>query len=110
VKWLKAQSLPADVRVAVRSVEQLPEPLWAKIAGMAAGHATMLPFEGGVDIILIRSVLDQPLSLKQSSPVIAKLIMAEKEKEALDGRLKKMRDAVKIQYGQGYEPSAGGTS
>jgi EpsD family peptidyl-prolyl cis-trans isomerase len=102
--WLKSQSLPVEVQVVIKAAEQLPDSLRAEFAGLTPGHVTLQPVADGANILLIRSIQDQPVSLEQATPLIEKLIVAEKQKEALDTQLKKMREATPVKYESGYAP------
>lgn len=66
----------------------------------------LLPAKGAVAILQVQHLKDQPLTLEQATPIIEELLLAKKQKENFDTELKKLRDAVKIEYASGMRQAA----
>lgn len=66
----------------------------------------LLPAKDAVAILQVQHIKDQPLTVEQATPIIEKLLLAKKQKENFDTELKKLRDAVKIEYASGMRQAA----
>jgi hypothetical protein len=77
-----------------------------QLAKMSLGQVALLPAKDGVSLLQVQRIDDRPLTLAQAAPIIEKLLVAKQQKEMLDGELKKLRDAVKIEYASGLPQAA----
>ncbi len=66
----------------------------------------LLPAKDAVAILQVQHIKDQPLTVEQATPIIEKLLLAKKQKENFGTELKKLRDAVKIEYASGMRRAA----
>lgn len=106
VEWLKAQGLKGGVASGVKSSEQMPEQMRDKLAGMQQGGVVLVPAPNGIAVLSVAGVQPQPLTLEQATPAIKKILLERKQKEVLEAEVKKLRDATKVEYAEGYAPAA----
>jgi EpsD family peptidyl-prolyl cis-trans isomerase len=104
--WLKAQNLPATAQGGVKPAEQLPDALRDQLAKMSTGHLALFPTHDGLIILNVQGIQEQPLTQEQAKPVIEKMLLAKKQKIAIENDIKKLRDAEKIEFATGYKPTA----
>lgn len=105
ITWLQQQGLHGNSATAVRTSEQIPAPLLQRLASMKDGQVTLLPGKNGH--VVVQQLLGSqpaPVTLEQARPAIERLLLAQKRKAILDAELKKLRQATKIQYAEGYSP------
>lgn len=69
-------------------------------------QVALLPAKDAAAILQVQHIEDQPLTPEQASPIFEKLLAAKKQKENFDTELKKLRDAVKIEYASGIRQAA----
>jgi EpsD family peptidyl-prolyl cis-trans isomerase len=103
VGWLKGQNLPIAVHSGVKPAEQLPDAVRDQLSKLSVGQLTLFPTNDGLTILNVQGIQDQPLTQDEATPVIEKLLEARKQKEAIENNIKKLRDAVKIEYASGFQ-------
>lgn len=106
VEWLKSQGLKGGVASGVKASEQMPEQMRDKLAGMQQGGVVMVPAPNGIAVLSVAGIQPQPLTLEQATPSIKKILLEKKQKEVLEAEVKKLREATKIEYAEGYAPPA----
>lgn len=106
VEWLKSRDLKGSIANGVKSSEQMSEQMRNKLAGMQQGGVVVVPAASGVAVLSVAGVQPQPLTLEQATPAIKKILLEKKQKEVLEAEIKKLRSAAKIEYAEGYAPSA----
>ena len=104
--WLNAQNMHGTIMNGLKPAEQLPDTVRNELAKMSVGQVALLPAKDGVSLLQVQRIEDQPLTLAQAAPIIDKLLVAKQQKEMLDSELKKLRDAVKIEYAPGLPQAA----
>ena len=76
----------------------MDERLLQKLGNVPVGGGVV---EGGADqmtVTYVRSMRDEPLTLDQAKPQIAKLLMENKKTESYRNMIKQLRDKAKIEY------------
>ena len=106
VDWLNGQNMHGTVMNGLKPAEQLPEAVRNQLAKMSVGQVALLPAKDEVAILQVQRIEDHPLTLEQATPIIEKLLVAKKQKENFDTELKKLRDAVKIEYASSMRQAA----
>ena len=106
VEWLKAQGLKGGVASGVKSSEQMPEQMRDKLAGMQQGGVVLVPAPNGIAVLSVAGIQPQSLNLEQATPAIKKILLERKQKEVLEAEVKKLREAAKVEYAEGYAPAA----
>jgi EpsD family peptidyl-prolyl cis-trans isomerase len=104
--WINEQDMHGTVMNGLKPAEQLPEAVRNQLAKMSVGQAALFPAKNGVTVVQVQHIEAHPLSLEQATPIIEKLLVAIKQKENFDTELRKLRDAVKIEYASGMQPAA----
>lgn len=105
VAWVKAQGIEGKTAMIVRPAEQIPAPLLARLAQMRDGQVTLIPARPGYVVIhqLVESQL-QPVTQEQARQVIERALLAQKRKDRMEDEVKKLREAAKVEYAEGYAP------
>lgn len=107
VAWVRAQGIEGKTATIVRPAEQIPAPLLARLAQMRDGQVTLIPARPGYVVIhqLVESQL-QSVTQEQARQAIERALRAQKRKDQLEAEVKKLREAAKIEYAEGYAPAA----
>lgn len=107
VAWVKAQGIEGKTAMIVRPAEQIPAPLLARLAQMRDGQVTLIPARPGYVVIhqLVESQL-QPVTQEQARQAIERALLAQKRKDLMEAEVKKLREAAKVEYAEGYAPPA----
>jgi EpsD family peptidyl-prolyl cis-trans isomerase len=109
VQWLKSQNIPARGSQSVKSAEQLPMELLAKLHPLKDGQAITLASPKQITILALTGSQTQPLTLEQAKPAIERFILTTHKREMAKAELDKLRAAAKIEYVAPYaEAKAGG--
>ena len=98
VQWLKSQNIPARGGQSVKSAEQLPLELAAKLHPLKDGQAVTLEGPNQITILALTGSQSQPLSLEQAKPVIERYLLIGAKREKAKAELDKLRAAAKIEY------------
>jgi EpsD family peptidyl-prolyl cis-trans isomerase len=107
VTWLKQQGIHGNSAVVVKAAEQIPQALLARLLQMKDGQVSLLPGKNGhVVVQQLQGSLVQPVSQEQAKATIERALVADKRKLILDGELKKLREANKVSYAEGFAPVA----
>jgi EpsD family peptidyl-prolyl cis-trans isomerase len=106
VEWLRSQGIKGAIMSGVKSSEQLPEPMRDKLAGMQVGGVVVVPAPNGMVVLSVAGIQAQAMSLEQATPAIRKILLEKKQKEVLEKEAKRLREAAKIDYAEGYAPAA----
>ncbi len=106
VAWLQQQGIHGNSAMVVKASEQIPPPLLARLLQMKDGQVSLLPGKNGHIVVQqLQGSQLQPVTLDQARSAIERLLLAQKRKAILDAELKKLREAGKIQYAEGYAPA-----
>ncbi len=105
VEWLKAQGLRGNIADGVKPSEQMTETMRDKLAAMQPGGVVVVPATNGLAVLSVAGVQPQGMTQEQATPAIKKLLMDKRQKEVLEKEVKKLREAVKLEYAEGYGPA-----
>jgi EpsD family peptidyl-prolyl cis-trans isomerase len=98
VQWLKSQNIPARGVQSVKSAEQLPLELAARLHPLKDGQAITLENPKQITILAITGSQSQPLSLEQAKPAIERFLQTMRKRELAKAEFDKVRAAAKIEY------------
>jgi EpsD family peptidyl-prolyl cis-trans isomerase len=98
MQWLKSQNIPVRGAQTVKSAEQLPLELLAKLHPLQDGQAITMEGANQVTILALTGSQLQPLSLEQARPAIERYLLVNAKRERAKADLDKLRAAAKIEY------------
>ena len=103
--WLKSKQVAFTPSVAAKPAEQLPLQLLPKFASMKEGEITVIATDNGILVEQIASAQFQPADMAAAHPVIERALAEQKRNAAVAEEVKKLRQAVKIEYGSDFAPA-----
>lgn len=109
VQWLKSQNIPARGAQSVKSAEQLPLDLLAKLHPLKDGQAITLENPKQITILALTGSQSQPLSREQAKPAIERFLLTMHKREMAKAELDKLRAAAKIEYVAPYAEAKAGS-
>lgn len=95
---LQAKGIPVGAREMVKSAEDLPSELLAKLATMKAGQSVISVRNGKLTQIILAGIEPRPVSLEQAHAMIVRYLENMKKRDLLEADLKKLRGQAKIEY------------
>lgn len=96
--WLRAQNVSFTAGSSVRPAEQLPVELAPRIHQMKNGQMTVLPGQGTLVVLHLATSQQVPVSEQEAEKAIDQYLQNEKRNSAAQAEVKKLRDAVKVDY------------
>ncbi len=106
MQWLKSQNIPARGVQSVKSAEQLPLELVAKLHPLKDGQAITLENPKQITILALTGSQSQPLTREQARPAIERFLLTMHKREMAKAALGKLRAAAKIEYVAPYAEAA----
>ncbi len=98
MQWLKSQNIPVRGAQTVKSAEQLPLELLAKLHPLQDGQAITMEGAKQVTILALTGSQAQPLTQEQARPAIERYLLVNAKRERAKADLDKLRAAAKIEY------------
>lgn len=96
--WMKEHHIQFVKNQATRSTVDLPLPLTKKLKEMKKGQLFALQ-EGDKSIfVVIANVKDSPVSMEIAEPQIGQFLFNQRNKEAADAEMARLRASAKIEY------------
>lgn len=86
----------------VKAAEELPTVLLPKFSRMAKGEVAIIPVGDNLSVLQLQDFKDQPLTEDQAKPFIGKFLFEQKRKTLIEGELKRLQEASKIEYFGAY--------
>lgn len=108
VQWLKSQNIPARGAQSVKSAEQLPLELLAKLHPLKDGQAITMEGPKQITLLAITGSQSQPLTREQAKPAIERFLLTAHKREMAKAEIDKLRAAAKIEYVAPYAEAKGG--
>lgn len=108
-QWLTSQNIPARGAQSVKSAEQLPLELAARLHPLKDGQAITLESPKQITLLAITGSQSQPLSREQARPAIERYLLAEHKRVLTKAEVDKLRAAAKIEYVAPYAEAKLGT-
>ena len=96
--WLKAENFPVKAAQGVKPAEQLPLEILPKLAEMPDGQALVVNAPDGLLVIVMAGSQEQPVTLEQAKPAIARLLQTQARQKAAKAELDNLKAAAKIEY------------
>lgn len=109
-QWLKSQNIPARSAQTVKSADQLPPELAARLHPLKDGQAITLENPKQITLLAITGSQSQPLTREQARPAIERTLLIAKRREMANAELGKLRAAAKIEYVAPYVEAKPGTT
>lgn len=97
-QWLKSQNIPARGVQSVKSAEQLPMELVARLHPLKDGQAITLEGPKQLTILALTGSQSQPLTREQARTAIERFLLTAQKRELAKAELEKLRAAAKIEY------------
>jgi EpsD family peptidyl-prolyl cis-trans isomerase len=98
VEYLKSNDFKFTGNQAVRAAEQLPLQSLDNLAKMQDGQAVLNQGTNGVQVLVLASSRNQPVSEEQARPAIEQYLINERKRKLIDEDVKAMRTAAKVEY------------
>jgi hypothetical protein len=98
VEYLKSNDFKFSGNQAVRAAEQLPLQSLDNLAKMQDGQAVLNQGTNGVQVLVLASSRNQPVSEEQARPAIEQYLINERKRKLIDEDVKAMRTAAKVEY------------
>ena len=98
VSWLRTQDMPFRTGSGVKSAEQLPMEIAARMQTMQDGQLIALPSADGVTVLQVVSTQSAPIALDKAHTAIERYLIAAKQHEAATADIQKLRNEAKIEY------------
>ncbi len=109
-KWLELHQVKYAATRVAHAAETLPPPMLAKISKMSIGALMFINANGQTLTASLSEIKDVPISDKDSKPLIERIILEQKRKQAIDLEMKRLRGAAKIEYiNKKFDPSTAAT-
>ncbi|SFU66686.1 EpsD family peptidyl-prolyl cis-trans isomerase [Pseudoduganella namucuonensis] len=96
--WLDANKVKYAPTQLTRTSADLPPELGAKLATMSKGQLFVIREGERSLLIQLSDIKDSPATLAASAPQIEQFLLNQKNKEAAEAELKRLRTAAKIEY------------
>lgn len=110
VQHLRSNNLRFTGDQGVRAAEQLPAPVLELLSKTKEGQMTWLPTPAGAVVTMhVNSRLD-PIDETRATPVIELFLTNEAKRKRLDGDIKALRAAARIEYVGKFAPAASAAS
>lgn len=98
LEWLKAEKIQFATDAGTKSAEQLPPQVLAQFQRLKDGEMTVIPSGENTLVVQVVSSQTQPVDLKQATAGIQQFLTNEARAKLVDGEIKKLRAAGKIEY------------
>jgi EpsD family peptidyl-prolyl cis-trans isomerase len=109
--YLKANNFRFAGNQAVRAAEQLPLNMLDTFARMKDGQAMLVPAGNGAQVIVLAGSKSEPVDEARARPAIEQFLLNEAKRKLVEGDMKALRSAAKIEYvGKFAEGAASGAT
>jgi len=104
--WLGLHQVKYAATRVAHAAETLPPAVLTKFSNMAVGELMFINANGQTLAASVSEVKDVPISDKDSKPLIERIILEQKRKQAIDLEMKRLRGVAKIEYiNKKFDPS-----
>ena len=105
-KWLALHQVKYAATRVAHAAETLPPAVLAKFSKMAIGELMFINANGQTLAASVSEIKDVPISDKDSKPLIERIILEQKRKQAIELEMKRLRGVAKIEYiNKNFDPS-----
>ncbi|MEQ1807653.1 MAG: EpsD family peptidyl-prolyl cis-trans isomerase [Burkholderiaceae bacterium] len=98
VDYLKANNIRFAGNQAVRPAEQLPLNMLDTFSKMKDGQAMLLPSATGAQVVVLAGSKSEPVDEARAKPAIEQFLANDAKRKVIEGDVKAMRSAARIQY------------
>ena len=98
IEYLKAKNYKFSGSQAVRPAEQIPMTMLPSFAKLRDGQAMLTPSVNGAQVIVLAGSRSEPIDDARAKPVIEVFLTNEARRRLLEGEIKNLRGAAKIEY------------
>lgn len=99
---MQAKGIPVGAREVVKTAEDLPTELLAKLGQMKPGQSMSQSQGGKLNLVVLVAAEEQPVTYEQSSVMIARYLANTGKRNHIEDELKKLRSAAKIEFTPPY--------
>jgi peptidyl-prolyl cis-trans isomerase C len=96
--WLQANKIAFNSAPGSATTDQIPEETLQKLKAVPVGGSAILDGHDGMHVLFVLDAQLQPLALEQASPMISNMLFEKGRKEAIDNKIKSLRDKAKLEY------------
>ena len=96
--WAKSKGLKTSVQSGVKSSEQLPLDLLAKISKLPIGKKLLVDMHNSFSVLAIVNGKAEPVSESAATNVIQEYLNKTRKRETLDNEIKSLKSGAKIEY------------
>jgi len=97
--WLQANKIAFNSAPGTATTDQIPEETLQKLKAVPVGGSAIVDGHDGMHVLFVLDAQPhQPLALEQASPMISNMLFEKGQKEALDNKIKSLRDKAKLEY------------
>lgn len=98
IEQLKAENRRVGVSQSLRTPEQLPPATLNAVLNLQDGQHVVTETPGGLLVLLRAGSQPAPLELAQARPLIEQMLLTRRRAERLQGELRRLREAARIEY------------
>jgi EpsD family peptidyl-prolyl cis-trans isomerase len=108
--WAKTKNINATVQSGVKSSEQLPLDLLAKIAKLETGKKLLIDMNKTLSVLAVVNSKAEPVPENVASTAIQEYLNNSRKKDALENEIKNLKTGAKIEYFGEFQPAAKSTA
>lgn len=98
VSWLRSQNMAFRTGSGVKSAEQMPMEIAARMQTMQNGQSIAVPSASGLTVLQIISTQTAPVPLNKVKTAIERYLVAEKQRDAATVEIRKLKNEAKVEY------------
>lgn len=99
---LQAKGIPVGAREVVKTPEDLPTELLAKLTALKVGQSITLIQGSKLNLVILVGLEDRPVTMEQAAPMITRYLANTGKREHVEAELKKLRGEAKIEFKSPY--------
>ena len=108
--WAKTKNITATVQSGVKSSEQLPLDLLAKISKLETGKKLLIDMNKTLSVLAVVNSKAEPVPENVASTAIQEYLNNFRKKDALENEIKNLKSGAKIEYFGEFQPAAKSTA
>lgn len=97
VEWLESKNVKMQSGVVVKSAEQLPFEMLARLAQMQPGQVMAVETPANILLSVLMDARDQPLTEAQAVPAIERFLTTQKREKLAEAEIKRLHAEAKVE-------------
>ena len=97
-RWLQEQKIPARTGQSVKTAEQLPLEVLARLHKLKDGQILPIATTNSLNIIVVAGTQSQPIGEAQAKPMIERFLVNTKKRELSAETIKNLRAKAELEY------------